>query len=69
MYSLEDDDGPEEGEAPNLADVVEVPGLDERGGSHEPVEGWEGRGGVVFWDVGGGVGGCRHWGGRWDRVV
>lgn len=50
MHSLEHDDGPEEGEAPDVADVVEEFGLDEGVGSDEPVEGGEGGGGVVLGD-------------------
>ena len=57
MHGLEDDDGPEEGEAPDVVDVVEVSGLRELLGPDEPVEGGEGRGGVVCRDGGGGVGG------------
>ena len=56
MYSLEDEDGPEKSEAPNIVDVVEESGLDEIFGSNEPVEGGERRSLVVFWDPGSGVG-------------
>ena len=61
MDGLEDDDGPEESEAPDVADVVEELGLNERRGSDEPVEGRERRGGVIFRDRGGGVGGSGHY--------
>lgn len=56
MYSLEDDDGPEKSEAPNIVDVVEESGLDEIFGSNEPVEGGKRRGFVIFRDPGSGVG-------------
>lgn len=56
MYGFEDDDGPEKSEAPDIADVVEESGLDDILGTNEPVEGGEGWGLVVLWDIGGGVG-------------
>lgn len=55
MYSLEDDDRPEESEAPDVVEVVEEFGLHEIVGSNEPVEGGERRGCVVFRDRGSGV--------------
>lgn len=55
MYSFKDDDCPEKSEAPDITDVVEEFGLDEGGGSNEPVEGWKRRSFVVFWDGGSGV--------------
>ena len=56
MSSLKDNNGPEKSEAPDIADVVEELGLDEGGGSNEPVEGRERRRGVVLRDLGSGVG-------------
>lgn len=55
MYSLEDDDRPEESEAPDVVDVVEEFRMDEILGSNEPVEGGERRGCVVCRDPGSGV--------------
>ena len=60
MYGFEDDDGPEKSEAPDIADVVEESGLDYTVGANEPVEGGEGRGCVVRWDPGCGVGRSGH---------
>ncbi len=56
MRGFEDDDGPEEGEFPDVFDVVEVGWLDDGGGADEPVEGGEAGGAVVGGDRGGGVG-------------
>ena len=55
MNGLEDDDGPEKGEAPDITDVVEESGLDEGGRSNEPVERGERRGFVAIRDWGRGV--------------
>ena len=59
MGSFEDDERPVEREAPDVAFVVEVAGLDDFAGADEPVEGREGRG-----DVAGGNGGCGIVGGH-----
>ena len=53
MGSFENDECPVEREAPDVAFVVEVVGLDDVARADEPVEGWE-RGG----DVAGRNGGC-----------
>ena len=59
MGSFEDDERPVEREAPDVAFVVEVVGLDDVAGADEPVEGRE-RGG----NVAGGNGGCGIVGGH-----
>ena len=46
MHGHVEDEGPEDGEAPGVGDGVEVLGFRVDGGDG-PVEGWEGRGGVV----------------------
>ena len=59
MGSFEDDKRPVEREAPDVAFMVEVAGLDDVARADEPVEGREGRG-----DVAGGNGGCGIVGGH-----
>ena len=56
MYGLEDDDRPEESEAPDIVDVVKKLGLDEIMGPNEPVERGKGRGCVIRGDRSSGVG-------------
>lgn len=52
MDGFENDDGPEKGKTPDIADVVEESGLDDIVGSDEPVEGGEGRGFVAWGNPG-----------------
>ena len=56
MYGLEDDDRPEESEAPDIMDVIKKLGLNEIMGPNEPVERGKGRGCVICGDRGFGAG-------------
>ena len=57
MGGFEEDDGPEEGEFPDVFDAVEEDWLDDVGRADQPVEGREMGGAVVGREGGCGVGG------------